>query len=286
MASRARGAAASEETLSSKDGVTIFVRSWEPAPAPRAVVVICHGLNAHSGLYAWAAAQLAAAGFAVFALDLRGRGRSEGERFLVRDIADYVADVHTTVMAAKSRHPGLPVFLLGHSAGGVTACVYALDHGSELAGLISESFAFRVPAPMIVLTVMKSVSGLIPRAKVLRLKSRDFSRDPQVVAALDADPLIANEAQPAATIAALVRANDRLLAELGRITLPVLILHGTADKVTLPAGSQLFFDRAGSSDKQLKLYDGHVHDLLADYGKEGVIADIIGWIDQRVPAAA
>ena len=97
---------------------------------------------------------------------------------------------------AKSREPGLPVFLLGHSAGGVVSCVYTLEHQAELAGLICESFAFQVPAPDFALAVLKGLSHVAPHAHVLKLKNEDFSRDPAVVAAMNADPLIANEVQP------------------------------------------------------------------------------------------
>jgi acylglycerol lipase len=101
---------------------------------------------------------------------------------------------------------------------------------------------------------------------------------------LNSDPLTLNEAQPAKTVAALVRANERLRREFPRITLPVLILHGTADRATMASGSQLFFDTAGSKDKTLKLYDGHYHDLLNDVGKDAVLADIRAWIDRRIGA--
>jgi len=273
-----------EERIESVGGLTIFVRSWRPAAAPRAVVVICHGVNSHGGQYLWAAEQLAAHGLAVYALDLRGRGQSEGERFYVEDIAEYVGDVAAVMELARSREPGLPVFLLGHSAGGVVSCCYALEHQSGLAGLICESFAFKVPAPEFALALIKGLSGIAPRLPVLKLKNKDFSRDPKVVQALNTDPLTANEVQPAKTVAALVRADERLKKEFPRLTLPVFILHGTADKATLPAGSQFFYDTVGSKDKTLKLYEGHFHDLLSDIGKETVMADITGWIDTRLPA--
>jgi len=279
------GSRAREESVESAGGLRIFVRSWRPESSPRAVVVICHGVNSHGGQYLWAAGQFAAAGFATYALDLRGRGKSDGERFYVENVADYVSDVAAVVRLAKSRDPGLPVFLLGHSAGGVTSCTYALDHQAELTGLICESFAFRVPAPGFVLGIIKWLSGFAPRLRVLKLKNRDFSRDPAAVQALNADPLIANEVQPAATVAALVRADERLEKEFPRITLPVFILHGTADKATVPSGSQFFHDTAGSADKTLKLYDGHYHDLLNDFGKEGVMEDMKNWIDKRLPVA-
>ena len=104
-----------EERIDSSKGISIFVRSWRPESAARAVVVICHGVNSHSGQYLWAGEQLAASGFAVYALDLRGRGKSDGERFYVEDVADYVSDVAGTVALAKSRHPGAAVFLPGRS---------------------------------------------------------------------------------------------------------------------------------------------------------------------------
>jgi acylglycerol lipase len=121
-----------------------------------------------------------------------------------------------------------------------------------------------------------------PHAHVFKLKNEDFSRDPAVVAALNADPLIANESQPSETIAELIRADQLLKKSLGQITLPVLILHGTADKVTSPNGSKEFYEKVASSDKTLKLYEGHFHDLLADLGKQQVMADIQAWIDARL----
>ncbi|HET7217328.1 MAG TPA: alpha/beta hydrolase, partial [Vicinamibacterales bacterium] len=179
--------------------------------------------------------------------------------------------------------PGLPVFLPGHSAGGATSCVYALEHQAKLAGLICESFAFQVAAPDFALAVVKGLSHIAPHAHVLRLKNEEFSRARQVVTAMNEDPLIDNEVQPTRIVAEPVRADERLKREFPLITLPVLILHGTADAVTNPKGSQLFYDTAGSKDRTLKLYDGHVHDLLNDVDREKVMADIVSWIGGRLP---
>jgi alpha-beta hydrolase superfamily lysophospholipase len=274
-------AKAHEEKIDSTKSTKIFVRSWLPS-APRAVVVICHGVNSHGGQYEWVGQQFAASGLAAYALDLRGRGRSDGERFYVEDVADYVSDLAATVTLAKSRHTGLPVFVLGHSAGGVVSSTYMLDYQNEVAGFICESFAFQVPAPGFALAAIKGVSHLAPRLPVLKLKNEDFSRDPQAVAALNSDPLIAHEVQPAITVAALVRADERLREEFPLITLPLLIMHGTDDKATVCHGSEFFHQTAGSPDKTLKLYEGHYHDLLNDVGKEGVMADIEAWINAHV----
>lgn len=275
---------ATEATFEGKGGLNIFYRSWVPGGTPSAVVVICHGVNSHGGQYEWTAERMVEHGYAVFALDLRGRGRSEGERFFVEDVADYVADLSGTIAIAKRRFPGLPLFLLGHSAGGVVSSTYTLDNQHELTGFICESFAFQVPAPGFALAAIKGLSHIAPRLGVLKLRNEDFSRDPAWVQALNDDPYTQNETQPAATVAALVRADERLREEFVKITCPVLIMHGTEDKATVCQGSEFFYENVGSSDRTLKLYQGHVHDLLADLGKESVLADIIGWIDKRIPA--
>lgn len=274
--------ATAEDKFTGTGGLNIFFRAWHPQGRVRGVLVIVPGFNSHSGQYRWAAEQFAADGLAVYALDLRGRGLSDGERFYVEKFADYVSDVAAMVKIAKSREPGLPVYLLGHSAGGVIACTYTLDDQQEIAGLICESFAHQVPAPDFVLAVLKGISHVAPHAHVLALKNEDFSRDPAAVKAMNDDPLIAHESQPTLTVAEMVRADERLKREFPLITLPVLILHGTGDKATKPSGSKLFYDTAGSADKTLKLYEGHYHDLLADVGKEDVLADIKAWIDARL----
>jgi acylglycerol lipase len=133
------------------------------------------------------------------------------------------------------------------SVGGLKVC---LENQAELAGFICESFAFQVPAPGFALAAIKGLSHVGPRLPVLKLKNEDFSRDPKAVEA----------------------------------TLPLFIMHGTGDKATICHGSEFFYKTAGSNDKTLKLYEGHYHDLLNDYGKEGVVADITAWIDKRVAA--
>ncbi len=272
-----------EATFQSAGGMTIAYRSWRVSDRARGLVVIVPGFNSHSGYYRWVARQLNELGLSVYAVDLRGRGRSDGERFYVAQFADYLADVAGMVDLAKMREPHLPVFMLGHSAGGVLACLYVLDHQAALAGLVCESFAFQLPAPEFALAVLKGLGHVFPHAHVLHLKNEDFSRDPSVVAAMNADPLIAHETQPTQTLAELVRADERLRSAFPSITLPVLILHGTADKAAKPTGSQLFFDAAGSLDKTLKLYEGRFHDPLNDLEREAVMADIGHWIGARLP---
>jgi acylglycerol lipase len=275
-----------EEDVYGLDGLKIHLRSWRPAGCARGAVLMVPGFNSHSGYYSWVAEQLSVADLAVYALDLRGRGKSDGERFYVETFEDYVNDVSAAAAVVKARESGVPIYLLGHSAGGVVSCLYAIDHQTELAGLICESFAFRVPAPEFALAALKGLSHIAPHVHVLRLKNEDFSRDPAVVARMNDDPLIAHETQPTKTVAAMVVADERLEQEFPHMRLPLLILHGTADKATKPSGSQMFYDKAGSSDKTLKLYEGYFHDPLNDIGREAVMTDIVTWIAARIPTTA
>ena len=271
-----------ESTFEGVGGLKIFTRSWQPAGNTRGVVVIVPGFNSHSGQYLWVGEQFAAKGLAAYAIDLRGRGRSEGERFYVEKMEDYTDDVATLVRTAKSENPDLPVFVLGHSAGGVVSCVYTLDHQSEIDGLVCESFAYDLPVPGFILTLLKGFDYIAPHLHVYTLKNENFSRDPLFVDSMNNDPLIKGESEPTQTAAVMIDASRRLHEEFPLIKLPVLILHGTEDKATNPSGSQFFYDNAGSTDKTLKLYEGHYHDLLNDLGKEVVIAEIIEWINARV----
>jgi acylglycerol lipase len=275
-----------ESSFKGVGGLKIATRSLQPEVKPHAIMILVHGFNAHSGYMQWPAEQFAANGFASYALDLRGRGKSEGERFYVEKFQDYLDDVDQLVTEARTENPGLPVYVLGHSAGGVIASSYVFDHQDNIAGLICESFAFDVGLPHLVQLAIEGLSHLTPHLHVFSLNNADFSRDPKHVEQMNKDPLIEKESQPAETASEMLLAADRLKANMPKFIAPVLIIHGTADKATRPAGSQYFYDKAASTDKTLKLYEGHYHDLFGDLDKEIVMADVLKWIDERIPAGS
>ena len=271
-----------ESTFEGTGGVTIFTRTWRPSGQPRAVLVNVHGLKAHSGLFDWAAAQFASRGIAVYGLDLRGHGRSGGAPLEVGKFDDWVSDVGQLAGIARAQNPGLPMFVLGHSAGGVIALHWVRDHQKEVAGFICHSFAQEVPAPDAVIALLRGIDHLAPHLGVFELKDEAFSRDPAFVERMKTDPLLSKAKYPAHSIAELSRADNRMKQEFETVKLPVLILHGTNDNVTAPHGSKMFYEKAGSTDKTLKLYKGHYHDLLNDIGKEDVLGDIVTWIAAHV----
>ncbi|MDH7460689.1 lysophospholipase [Chitinophagaceae bacterium 26-R-25] len=268
-------------TFLSEDGMSVFYRNWKSANQPKAIVVIAHGFNSHSGYYEWTAEQLASNNYEVYAIDFPGRGKSDGERYYIADYNAFVTELNKLVDIAQAAHPNLPTFLLGHSAGGVLSAVYVLGYQNKLSGFICESFAFQVPAPDFALAVLKGLSHVFPHAHVLKLKNEDFSRNPEVVDFMNNDPLIDNEVQPTKTVQQLVLADEKLKSEIPTITLPLLIMHGTLDKATKPSGSQFFYENSTSADKTLKLYEGHYHDLLNDIDKEVVMNDILDWLNVK-----
>lgn len=272
-----------ESTFTGVGGLKIATRSWHPEGPARAIMILVHGFNAHSGYMVWPGEQFSANGFAAYALDHRGRGKSEGERFYVEDLSDYLQDLDALVEIARGDNPGLPVYVMGHSAGGVISCNYVYENQDKIAGFICHSFAFDVGIPNVAGLLIKGISHIAPHLHIFALKNADFSRDPAAVEAMNADPLIKDESQPAETGAVLLKAAETFRERMPGFKTPVLIIHGTADKATLARGSEYFFENAGSEDKTLKLYDGHFHDLLNDIGKEEVMSDVLAWLDERIP---
>ena len=265
-------------------GLELFGRSWHPEGTPRGAVLIVHGFKLRSGLYEWVAERLVEHGLAVYAYDLRGHGRSGGRRYDVDSFAQYVGDTHEVVEAVRAREPGLRVVILGHSAGGVIASVYALEHQENLAGLESESFAYELPARAVALTLFKNMGRFAPKLGILGLRDAWFSRDPSFVERMKRDPWVIHDRAPSRTVGEMIRADERLRREFPDIILPVLILHGTADRLDEPARERALLRGGRIGGQDVKLYDGYFHDLLNDVGKERVMADIGAWIDPRIKA--
>jgi acylglycerol lipase len=263
--------------------VQLYEQAWHPAAAARAAVVIVHGLKDHSARYAALAARLTQLGFAVYAFDLRGHGRSSGIRVFVHKFDEYLDDLAIFLARVAVREPGRPVFLFGHSMGGAIVTLYALTRAPALAGLVLSAPALRVDVSGFKRAATRAVAALKPDAAVFQLDLAQFSRDERVVAECRADPLVYQPPGTAATAAGLLAAMATIDARGRELAIPLLALHGTADRVTDPAGSRALVEHAGSRDKLLKLYDGYFHDLLHEPGGDRVADDLARWLDERAP---
>ncbi len=273
-------------SLAGTGGRRLFWRSWTPGEPARAVIVLVHGLGEHSGRYDHVVARLLDEGYAIHTLDHRGHGRSDGPRALIHDMDDVVSDLDALVDQAVAAQPGVPVFLLGHSMGGLISLRYALAHQDRLAGLIlSASLAALDAVPKPLELVARTLSVVAPQAPVIALDSALVSRDPAVVAGYRSDPLVHHGKIPARTAVQLADTVERFPDSVGAITVPVLILYGTADRLCPPAGSVMLGERIGSSDKTVTAYDGLFHEILNEPERERVLDDIAGWLAARAPAS-
>jgi alpha-beta hydrolase superfamily lysophospholipase len=266
-------------------GTQLYEQSWRPSQGtPRAVVVIVHGLKDHSANYRVFAERLALQGFAVRAFDLRGHGRSEGMRVWVDSFDDYLGDLDIFMQRVRKEEPSRPVFLFGHSMGGAIATLYTITGRPELAGLALSGAALAVDASGAKIGGVKFVAAIAPTAGVFELDLHQFSRDPAVVSAGLADPLVHQPGAAVQTARELITAIGRIQERMGEIVVPLLAMHGEADVITPPAGSKALVERATSTDKTLKLYPGLFHDLLHEPEKEQVMTDLMKWISDHVAA--
>jgi alpha-beta hydrolase superfamily lysophospholipase len=246
-------------------------------------VVLAHGASEHSGRYAWTAEQLTARGYAMYALDHRGHGRSSGSRALIDRMDNAVADVRTLIGMAQSEHPepGRP-YLLGHSMGGCIALACATRHQDAIEGLLlSAPVAVLEAASPVTRLAGKVLSAVAPKAGVFGIDSSTVSRDPEVVRDYDADPLNYHGKLPARTVAELSDEVGRFPSSIPGLKLPLLVMVGTGDQLVPPAASELVYDTAASKDKTIKRYDGLYHEILNEPEREQVAADLLAWLDSH-----
>ena len=263
-------------------GARIFYRAWMPEAVPRAVVLLSHGLAEHSGRYAHVADRLTASGYAVYAVDHRGHGRSGGKPSLIDRIDHTVEDLHSLSGLAVRAHPGQLVFLIGHSMGGAIAAAYALKYQAELGGLVLSAPALVIEGVSpIQMRVGKLLSAIAPGAGILQLDATAVSRDKDVVRAYESDPLNFRGKIPARTGAELIKLAAEAPVRLKDLRLPILVIQGTADRLVPPRAGQLVVDAVSSPDKTLKMYDGLYHEVFNEPEKDKVLSDVVEWLDRH-----
>lgn len=273
-----------EASFQGKNKLKIFRQAWLPKQA-KASVVLVHGLGEHSGRYTHVAKQLVDMGCAVYAMDHRGHGKSEGPRAFVDRFANAVDDIDQVVEFAKREQPGKPLFLLGHSMGGALSLSYTLKHADKLAGLILSGPAVALDgAPPLMKPIAKFLSVVAPKLGVFAVSPTLVSRDPETVADYASDPLNAHTKAPARTLGEIVKFVEILPALLPAVTLPLLAMHGREDKLAGFAGSEMVVKGVSSKDKTLKIYDGLYHEIFNELppDRARVLKDLTDWIGARI----
>ncbi len=267
-----------EGSFDGAGGVAISYRSWPAQGQARGVVVISHGGGEHSGRYEHVAARLCAEGYAVYALDHRGHGRSGGPRMRFDSVDPLAADLRTMVAIAAQQAPDRKPFLLAHSMGATVGLHYACDHQDELSGLILSGALASVDQKPPIRLVVRAVAAIAPGVGVFKVDPETVSRDPDVVRAYDTDPLNFHGSFPATTVAALQRVGEGFPQRIPALSLPLLILHGGDDRLTPPSGSRLVDELAGSEDKTLHIFDGLRHEILNEPEQDQVLDEIAAWL--------
>lgn len=273
-----------EGTFKGYQNLDLYYQGWLPAAEPKAVLIVNHGLAEHSGRYADLAAYLMTRGYAVYSFDHYGHGKSPGLRGYVDDFTHFVNDLGAFRDLVRQKHRRGKIFIIAHSVGGTIATAYTINHQNNFDGLILSGATLKagasVPAGLIWISPLLSL--LIPKVGLYTIDSTAISHDPAVVAVYVNDPLVYNGKIRTRLGIEIIKTMQHLPSEMSKIHLPILILHGTADRLSEPQGSRMLYDRVKSADKTLKLYDGLFHEIFNEPEREKIFADVEKWLAERV----
>jgi len=258
----------------------IYYQYWLPEGEPKAILLVVHGLAEHSGRYMNVVNHLTPLGYAVYGIDHIGHGKSGGERVYVDRFRDYTKTLKNYFDKIRKWQPQKPVFLIGHSMGGLISAAYLLEHQDELLGAVLSGPSIKVPdnISQAVIFAGKILSIVIPTAGLIQLDADGISRDPAVIDAYVNDPLVCTGKATARLGAELLKTMQHVTKQAAKIKLPLLILQGSDDKLVDPSGARLIFDSAGSKDKTIKIYTGFYHEVFNEPEHEQVLNDVKTWI--------
>lgn len=278
-----------EGTFVGANGLSLYYQVWRPARALSGVVVLVHGLGEHSSRYAAIAADFTQAGYAVYAFDNQGHGRSEGQRGHIESWQDYRENLRAFLQLVRQRQPQTPLFLMGHSLGGLIVLDYVLRYADapeveQLRGLIVSAPPIRpvgVAKPYRV-AIARLLSGLFPRlALKVGIDTSGLTRNPKVNRAAAADPLV----HPYATLrwgSETLKTIAWVKQHIATLSLPMLLIHGEADPIICPEGSREIFQQIQLTDKSLRLYPGAYHEPHNDLDGQQVINDLLSWLERHL----
>jgi alpha-beta hydrolase superfamily lysophospholipase len=273
-----------ERSFDGVGGVRIVYDVWTPDTEPRGVVVLAHGYAEHARRYDHVAQRFGESGLITYALDHRGHGRSGGKRVYLRDISEYTGDFHTLVGIAATDHPSLKRIVLGHSMGGGIVFAYGVEHPGDYDAMVLSGPAVdaRDGVSPVMVVVAKLVGKILPGLPVEDLPTDAVSRDPEVVAAYNADPMVHHGKLPAGIASALIGVGETMPQRAGALTAPLLVVHGEQDKLIHVNGSKHLVECVGSTDVHLKVYPELYHEVFNEPERAVVLDDVTSWIEVRL----
>ncbi len=274
-----------EGTFKGAGNAGVYHQCWLPEGEIKGSLLIIHGLADHCGRYGNLVRHFVPKGYAVYGIDHPGHGKSDGCRVFIKTFEDFIGNLKTYLGMIRTRQPGKPVFLFGHSMGGLIGSIFLLDFQKELTGAIFSGPSVKIPENISsgVILAGKVLSILMPRFGLIQLDASHVSRDPAVVQAYIDDPLVYSGKTTARLAAELLKAMQRISSEADRITLPILILQGGDDKLVDPAGARMLYDKVSSPDKTIKIYDHLYHEIINEPERHAVLADMEKWLETHIP---
>lgn len=273
-----------EDNFAGQENFSLHYQGWLPDGEPRAILLVAHGLAEHSGRYRNLVDYFVPQGYAVYGLDHRGHGKSEGIPGYVERFSCFVDDLETFARLIRHQHPTTKTFIVGHSVGGTIATIYAIRHQDDIDGLILSGATLKAGASISAVTIIiaRILALLIPKMGLEAIDASAVSQDKAVVDAYINDPLVYRGKISARLGSELLKAMQTLSSQMLEIHLPILIMYGTADRLSEPTGSLMLYERAGSNDKTLKSYEGFHHEIFNEPGREQVFADMQVWLTARM----
>jgi alpha-beta hydrolase superfamily lysophospholipase len=274
----------SERTFDGVDGVRIVYDVWTPDTTPRGVVILSHGFGEHARRYDHVAERFGRDGLTTYALDHRGHGRSGGKRVLVKDISEYTGDFDTLVGIAAKEYPGATRIVLGHSMGGGIVFSYGVEHPDDydLMVLSGPAVAAQTAVSPLLARIAKVLGAVAPALPVQQLDAGAVSRDPAGVNAYNTDPLVYHGKVPAGLARALMLVGETMPRRAPSLTAPLLVVHGSDDRLIPVDGSRHLVAAVGSADVELKVYPGLYHEVFNEPEQDLVLDDVVSWINARL----
>jgi len=274
-------------SLTSAGKTRLYYQAWAPDGKPAAVMAMVHGTPGHGGMMHHYGEGIAPRGTAVYALDLRGHGKSDGPRGYVNSWSEFRADLDALLEMIRGRHAGLPLFVMGHSMGAVVVLDSVLRAPAGIDGVIATAAALgKLSIPSYQFTMARILSRLAPRTGIPVDNDHTHSlRDPEMIAVYQADPLRFQKGTARLAVE-FMDAVDWVNAHASDLRLPLLMLHGGADILASPEGSRAFFAKVPGPDKEYKEYPGALHELYNDFGWQKVVADVAGWLERELAQSA